>query len=482
TWSSSDSGGKVTVNASGLVRVASDAAPGTYTITATSTFDGTKADTATITVTALPVYQAPPAPGPVNTGVDVLVNGKIENAGTATTDQVNGQQVTTIAVNEDKLQQRLQAEGSGATITIPVSTASDVVVGELNGRMVKNMENRQAVVEIRTENAAYTLPAGQINIDAISERFGTNLALQDIKVKIEIAAPLTETVQLVEDAASRNQFTLVVPPLDFKVSAVYGDQAEEISNFNAYVERMVAIPEGADPSRITTGVVVEPDGAVRHVPTKVVQIDGRYYAQMNSLTNSTYSVVWHPLEFEDVKNHWAKDAVNNMGSRMVVEGTGNGMFSPEQDITRAEFAAIIVRALGLRLEKGDSSFKDVKLTDWYSRAVQTAYEYRLINGFEDGTFRPNDKLTREQAMQIIASAMNLTGLNDRILEQSLEAMLHSYSDSEDVASWAETSMAKSIQAGVVTGKNGNKLAPKAYITRAEVAAIVDRLLEKSELI
>src|SRR5690606_4422391 len=137
---------------------------------------------------------------------------------------VDGQSVINIAVDEDKLEQRLQAEGDGATITIPVSAGSDVVVGELNGRMVKSMENRQAVVEIRTEKAAYTLPAEQINIDAISARFGTDLALQDIKIKIEIAEPLSETVTVVEDAANRGGFTLVVPPLNFKVSAVYGDR------------------------------------------------------------------------------------------------------------------------------------------------------------------------------------------------------------------------------------------------------------------
>ncbi|MFD0672218.1 cadherin domain-containing protein [Cohnella sp. GCM10027633] len=424
----------------------------------------------------------PPVTTPVDTGVDVLVNGKIESAGTATKGEVNGQQVITIAVDENKLQQRLQAEGNGATITIPVSTGNQVVIGELNGRMVKNMEDQQAIVEIRTAKASYILPAGQINIDAISDRYGTNLALQDIKVKIEISEPVSDTIRVVEDAANVNGLTLVVPPLNFKVSSVYGDRTEEISKFTAYVERMVAIPEGIDPNRITTGVVVEPDGTVRHVPTKVVQIDGMYYAKINSLTNSTYSVVWHPLAFADMANHWASDAVNNMGSRMVVQGAGDGMFNPDRDITRAEFAAIVVKGLGLRLEKGPISFEDVKQSDWYGSAVQTAYEYRLINGFEDGTFRPNDKITREQAMQIVANAMNLTGLSDRVQGQPADVMLHSYRDADDVAAWAAISTSKSVQAGVVTGRSGNKLSPKANITRAEVAVIVERLLEKSDLI
>src|SRR5690606_37060320 len=123
-----------------------------------------------------------------------------------------------------------------------------------------------------------------------------------------------------------------------------------------------------------------------------------------------YSVVWHPLAFTDVANHWAKAAVNNMGSRMVVSGDGNGLYNPDEDITRAEFAAIIVRGLGLKPIQETVSFPDVSASAWYSSAVATAYSYNLISGFEDGTFRPGDKITREQAMMVIAKAMGITGL------------------------------------------------------------------------
>jgi hypothetical protein len=167
-------------------------------------------------------------------------------------------------------------------------------------------------------------------------------------------------------------------------------------------------------------------GTVRHVPTKVVKIDGMYYSVINSLTNSTYSVLWHPIEFKDVANHWSKNAVNDMGSRMVIEGIGNGMFSPDWDITRAEFAAIIVRGLGLKLESGVIPFLDVKLTNWYNSAINTAYSNQLISGFEDGTFRPNDKITREQAMVIIDKAMKITNLKAELSFQSTDATLHPY--------------------------------------------------------
>ena len=115
-------------------------------------------------------------------------------------------------------------------------------------------------------------------------------------------------------------FSIIVPALDFTISCEYNGAAVEVDSFYSYVERMIVIPHGVDPEKITTGVVVKPDGTTYHVPTEVVQIDGVYYAKINSLTNSTYTVVWHPIKFPDVTNHWAKDSINDMGSRMVVCG------------------------------------------------------------------------------------------------------------------------------------------------------------------
>jgi len=428
---------------------------------------------------------SPPAsatPETTNKGVDILVNGKVENAGTAATSKRNDQSVTTILVDQKKLEDKLAAEGQGAVVTIPVNTKSDVVIGELNGQMVKSMENKQAIVAIKTSEATYTIPAQQIQIGDIADKLGKSIALQDIKVQIEIAAPTADTSKIVENAAVKGTFTIMVPPLDFTIRAIYGNTSVEVSKFNAYVERTIAIPAGVDPNKITTGVVVDPDGTVRHVPTKITVIDGQYYAQINSLTNSTYSVVWHPLEFLDVANHWAKAAVNDMGSRMVIDGTGGNLFSPDRDITRAEFAAIVVRGLGLKLEKGPTAFSDVTTSDWFSSAINTAYAYQLIGGFEDGTFRPNDKITREQAMTILARAMTITGLKAKLSAQSEETTLRPYEDATNVSGWALSSVADSVQAGLVSGRSAAKLAPKAHITRAEVATTIQRLLQTSDLI
>src|SRR5690606_12973835 len=114
---------------------------------------------------------------------------------------------------QKKLEDKLAEEGQGAVVTIPVNINSDVVVSELNGQMVKNMEDKQAVLEIKTDKATYTLPAQQINISDISDQVGKSVALQDIKIQIEIAVPTADTIKIVENAAEKGTFTIVAPPI-----------------------------------------------------------------------------------------------------------------------------------------------------------------------------------------------------------------------------------------------------------------------------
>ncbi|WP_145152833.1 S-layer homology domain-containing protein [Paenibacillus xylanexedens] len=417
-----------------------------------------------------------------NDAVIVLVNGKEERIGKSVASTEGERTVTTITIDPQQLDTKLKAEGQGAVVTIPVSAESNIIVGELTGQMVKNMEEKQAVLVVKTGNASYTLPAQQLDINSISKQLGTAVTLEDIKIQIRIASPEAAMLKVAEDAAEKNALSLVAPSFDFTVKATFADHTVDVTKFNVYVERSIALPEGIDLNKITTGIVTDRDGSVRHVPTKVTEEDGQFYAKINSLTNSLYSVVWHPLMFKDVENHWAKDAVNDMGSRLIVNGIGNDLYNPNTDMTRAEFAAIMMKGLGLKPVDGKAPFADVDASDWYHSAVLTTYEYNLIEGFEDGNFRPQEKITREQAMVILFKAMAITGLQEKLETKDSDEMLKPYTDAIAVSEWAKAAVAASIEAGVISGRGAHELAAKANITRAEVAAIVQRILKASDLI
>lgn len=413
----------------------------------------------------------------------VEVNGQAQSAGTSqTTTNESGQTVTTVTVDTGKLQSALTSQGAGATVTIPVTGGASVASGVLTGSMVNTMETNGAILEIRTDSATYSLPAAQINISAVSQQLGEHVSLSDITVQVSIAEPPSQTIQVVESAADAGNYEIVVPPVSFTISCTYGGATVDVSQFNSYVERTIAIPDGVDPAKITTAVVVEPDGTSRHVPTRVTEIDGRYYAVINSLTNSTYTVVWHPVEFADAAGNWARDAINDMGSRMVITGYQDGTFRPDAGISRAEFASILVRALGLKLESGSPSFPDVPASDWCYEYVETAAAYGLINGCADGAFHPEAVITREQVLVILARAMALTGLQPMLTGSEISQLLSAYTDAADASVYAEPGIAACVRAGLVSGKTGATLNPGDNITRAEVAVLVQRLLQKSGLI
>lgn len=440
--------------------------------------DGTLSEVKTVTIT---VTQQVSGGTTTNTAV-VIVNGQTQDAGTsATSTNSGGQTVTTVTVDDAKLNNILESSGTAPTVILP-STGSAVTVGELNGQTVKNMENKEATLEIKTETVTYTLPASQINIDAVSSQLGAQVALKDIKVSVKIAEPTADTVKIVEDTANKGIYQLVVKPVEFEISCTYGDKTVAVSRFNGYVERTVAIPDGVDPSKITTGIVLNADGTFSHVPTMIIKIDGKYYAKINSLTNSIYSVIYNPVSFTDVASHWAKDAINDMGSRMVVTGMGNGIYDPDRSITRAEFAAIVVRAMGLQQGTTESAFGDVALSDWFNGYVDKATEYGLITGYSATSYGPNDTITREQAMAILARAMKLTGLSVSVTDSETKTLLAGYKDGAAVSDYAKTSAALCIKTGIVTGSSATTLSPNDKVTRAEVAVMVQRLLQKSGLI
>lgn len=407
------------------------------------------------------------------------VSSPIGELGSTVKDERGGKSTTTYTVDAQKLEQRLSTGGEGSHIILSTSGSTDGFIGKLTGQMIKSMEQKNAVLELQTDAARYTLPAKQIQVESLQSQFGENVEFQDITIQIEIVKPNEDMVQLVKNTLSTNELELKSSPVDFKVTASYKGQTIAISQFSNYVERMLPIEDQADVDQITTAVVIDQDGTLRHVPTKIVKVDGKYWAQINSLTNSVYFLVSHRIEFGDVQNHWAKKEVNNLAARMVIQGQDDNHFNPDHNITRAEFTAIIVRALGLKPQNGSSLFVDVAPSAWYHDAIQTASAYQLIGGYEDGTFRPTNTIDREQAMMIMANAMKLTNMKENLSDA---ALLTKYQDADQVSEWAQRSIALCLQGGIVAGRTDSTLAPKGQLTRAEVAVMSQRLLQQAGLI
>ncbi|PZD93188.1 hypothetical protein DNH61_24390 [Paenibacillus sambharensis] len=422
-----------------------------------------------------------PAAAPSST-LPVVIGGQSkEIPGSIASGQKDGRKELVVTIDSKKLQDELNSGQTGTTVMLPVSGQSSQVSNiELNAALVKAMEAKSSVLEIRTDQAIYILPAKDMLIDQVIQQFGSGINNEDVKMTIRIAEPNAAEQAAINSAIGKQKAVIVVPGVSFEITASYNGTSVSLNSFKQYIERRIPIPAGVDPSKITTGVVVDPDGVVRHVPTRVIVEDGIYYAEINSLTNSLYSVVWNPIEFADVAGHWAKEAVNDMGSRMVISGVSEGVFEPKRDISRAEFAAILVRGLGLKPASGKTGFTDVQASDWFAAYVNTATKYELINGYGKGVFAPDQPITREEAMTMVARAARIASLtaDGENAGQSLSV----FEDGSAIRAWAQEAAALCVDNGLVKGKGNNKLAPKDNITRAEVATMVRNLLQKADLI
>ncbi|MFB5269787.1 S-layer homology domain-containing protein [Paenibacillus enshidis] len=421
----------------------------------------------------------PTTPEAPKGNLGVTLNGNDNPFATGTVSTSNGRTVTSVKVDQGKLNDAI-SQGTGQKLAIHSPNEGDMTVDGLTADTLKQLADKGASLEISNLLAIYPVPVGKINLSSVASQLD-NAALSDIGVRIDIKRASEDVIASAKSKAAAAGYELLVDPVDLDLTFTHDGQTVRSGQLNEYAVKYIALPAGVDPNRITTGVVVNPDGSVYHLPTVVTKIGDRYFAQINDLRSSgTYSVIWNPQDFDDVRSHWGKEDVNNIAARLDLKGNGNNTFAPNRSVTRSEFAEITVLGLGLmRQEASQVSFPDVSSSAWYKNAVSIADEYDIVRGYKDGNFYGDKQITREQAFAIIARAYRLIQSEDASGEDT--SVLAQYADGAKVSNWAKADVAQLIQAGIIQG-NGAKLSPQATMTRAEVTALIARMLKTANLI
>ena len=161
---------------------------------------------------------------------------------------------------------------------------------------------------------------------------------------------------------------------------------------------------------------------------------------------------------------------------------GDGTFAPEKTMTRAEYAAIVVRALGLAPDAaGAAAFTDVPAGSWFASFVGTACKYGIVNGRGGGIFDPQGTITRQEAAVMTVRAAGLCGLDTAVGETESTDILCDFADYRTVAAWAKAEMAWCCKIGVLDD-SALKIEPAKEILRGEVAEMLYRMLVKANLI
>ena len=177
--------------------------------------------------------------------------------------------------------------------------------------------------------------------------------------------------------------------------------------------------------------------------------------------------------FTDVKSgEWFYEAVKYVNENGLMNGTSGTAFAPDMNITRGMLVTMLYRAEGEPKSAATNPFTDIAGGQWYTEAVVWAAENGVVNGYGDGTFGPNDNITREQFALILYSYAKW-----KDIDVSASADLLSFSDAEAVSDWAKTAMQWAAASGLIQGRGANMLAPTGNATRAEAAMLMMRFIE-----
>lgn len=174
------------------------------------------------------------------------------------------------------------------------------------------------------------------------------------------------------------------------------------------------------------------------------------------------------LSFADVsETDWFCEDVRWAVENGIFQGVGNGLFAPEQALTRGQLVTVLYRMAGSPEPKAEANFRDVAADSYYAKAVAWANENGIVLGMGDGTFDPDSAVTREQMVTIFFRYAKFCGVKTEA------GTLNAFRDAASVSDYAREAMGWAVKAGLVKG-DGQDLMPKATASRAQAAAILHR--------
>ena len=430
------------------------ATAGDLTITGTVSLDGTPLTlVGTAGLTALAQASTSGGGGGGTAGSGSPTDGNL--SGTVT---VNGD-TTTIDVDVSHLVANLGG-ATGTNVTFTADTTSGSI--HLTGDALQDLGQNSDGISFQTPGATYTLPAGSIDMTALESLLGVSDP-SGISLNLTVAPATADDTTDITQGINGD---IVGDPMTFTITATANGQTQTIETFTGAVPRSFTLDTTPDPDD-TTGIVL-----VNGVPEHAWTVFSGTTATINSHTDSTYAIVTNHVSFSDIAGLPQAAAIQALANKLVIAGMTPTTFDPQGGVTRAQFAALVVRALGLWNLGTDTHFSDVAQTSWAAPVIESAVAESFIQGYPDGTFRPQLQITNVQMAVIVARVMGFLGIGSGTASATP-------SDQASIPAWASQDVALTLSQGVMTTGGDGTFAPNATTTRAQAAQIIWNLMQKA---
>ncbi|WP_157685434.1 glycerophosphodiester phosphodiesterase family protein [Paenibacillus donghaensis] len=367
-------------------------------------------------------------------------------------------------------------EAFRTSAAVEVSFNGDAL--ELPAIALQNAARSGALLKVtHTEaKAGYVLPLEQLQLEQLAAELGVGLEEMKLSVTLrkldgEAAAAVTRAV---EQAGGRQMAAAV----EFNLEVSSDGRTSQVSSGSHYLTRTLALNSATGSSHVT-GVMFSPEKvALSFVPATFTGNRGEGLLRQIQSGSSILTVMTLDKQFSDLNGHWAKQQVEQLVNKLLLNGTGDGRFEADRAVTRAEFTTMLTRALALPSATdvaNPAAWQDVMPADWFAGDVSAAAAAGLISGFGDGTFRPDAKVTRSEQAAILARALHFIGQNGTATAAEASPSLESFKDTAAI-SWGREDWNTVIQAGLMNGVSPEMLMPGANATRAQSAVLMQRFL------
>lgn len=184
--------------------------------------------------------------------------------------------------------------------------------------------------------------------------------------------------------------------------------------------------------------------------------------------------------FSDILGHPYQREIEDLAARAIISGMDENTFSPDATMTRAEFATIMVKGLGLAAAPG-KEFADVPSDAWYAGYIATAEHFNIVTGVSEQSFLPDGQITREEAAVMVCRAAKLCGADRAYDETARQDILSVFDDYKTISAWAEEAAAFCCDTGILPD-TGMQIEPQIPVLRAEVAHMLYQLLRCAALL
>ena len=358
------------------------------------------------------------------------------------------------------LDEILDAE-DGDTITIDMNGETEVP-----GEIFEAVADRNVTVIFEMgEDVSWTVDGNDVPTDTAFDTIDLGVSMNTDGIPVDVINAITGEatsvqITLAHDGDFGFALTLSAPLGEENAGYWANLYHYKVNGGEADREDPLGDDEDAEAMDFETAALIDDDGT----------------AQLRMTHASQYAIVIddHPhetvLPFTDVNaNDWFYDPVVWAYGQGLMTGTSDTTFEPNTSTTRAMIVAILNRLEGGPTADG-GNFTDVADGDWYAEAVNWAASVGIVAGFEDGSFRPNAPITREQMAAILYNYAQWKGY-----DVSNRADLSRYSDQP--SPWATDVMQWAVGEGLISGTSATTLDPQGTATRAQVAAILQRFLE-----